>query len=269
MTPACKAARGLAAGVAVRGARALHPETEAVVAAMSVAPDSRRTALIDNLVAALKAAQVWPRLDALFVMAAHDPQAAGLNWVAPESAGLTPVNGPDHQADRGYQGDGASSYLETGFVQSNGLNYKIADHHAAVFVVGGTGTGTAFGNSRNRLQPLTSGGQLLTRSNSTTSDQRPVETGLGHSAMSRTDGARYAVYRDGASLGEAEVANTTLAGHPLILLGYGTAGGPGGLAAWRLGAAHFGGGLSAGQMAAAHGALETYLRGVSAWPVDD
>lgn len=269
MTPPCKAARGLATGVAVRGARALQPETEAVVAAMEVAPDSRRAGLMDNLVAALKSAEVWSRLDTLFVMAAHDAQAAGLNWVAPEGAGLTAVNSPDFQPDLGYQGNGTTSYLETGFVQTSWLKYKIADHHAGVFVVGGEGTGTAFGNSRNRLQPWTSGGQLLSRSNSTTSDQRPVTSGLGHSAMSRTEAARYIVYKDGASLGAAEVANTTLAGHPLTLLGYGTAGAPASYAAWRLGAAHFGAGLSADQMAAIHSALNTYLRGVSAWPVAD
>lgn len=269
MTPACKAARGLATGVAVRGAQALAPETEAVVAAMEVAPDSRRAGLMDNLITALKAAEVWQRLDALFVMAAPDAQAAGLNWIAPEGAGLTPVNGPDFQSDLGYQGDGTSSYLGTGFVQASWLKYKIADHHAGVFVVGGNSVGTAFGNSRNRLQPRTSGGQFLTRSNSTTSDQRPVDTGLGHSAMSRTDGARYAVFRDGVIVGEPEVTNTTLSAQPLTLLSYGTTGGAASYAAWRLGAAHFGAGLSAGQMAAAHVALDTYLRGVSAWPVAD
>ncbi|MDO8901672.1 MAG: hypothetical protein Q7V15_09980 [Phenylobacterium sp.] len=269
MTPACKAARGLAAGVAVRGVRALHAETEAVAAAMTVAPDSRRTALMDNLVAALKTAEVWPRLDALFVMAAHDAQAAGVNWIAPEGAGLTPVNGPDFQPDLGYQGDGSTSYLETGFVQASWIKYKIADHHAGVFVVGGEGTGTAFGNSRNRLQPRTSGGQFLTRSNNTTSDQRPVESGLGHSAMSRTEGERYQVFKDGVVLGTPEIANASLASQPIVLLGYGTASAPAGLTGWRLGAAHFGAGLSAAQLAVIHAALETYLRGVSAWPAAD
>lgn len=266
MTPACKAARGLAAGVAVRGVRALHPETEAVVAAMAVAPDPPRAALMDNLVAALKTADIWPRLDALFVMAAHDGQAAGLNWVAPEGASLTPVNGPDFQPDLGYQGDGTTSYLETGFVQTSWLKYKIADHHAGVFVVGGAGTGTAFGNSRNRIQPATSGGQLLTRSNTTTSDQRPVETGFGHSAMTRTEGGRYQVFKGGVVIGEPEIANTTLASQPFILLGYGTASAPSGLTGWRVGAAHFGAGLSGAQLTLIHAALDSYLRGVSAWP---
>lgn len=265
MTPACRTARGLAAGVAVRGDRALHPETEAVAAAMANTPDGRRAALMDNLVAALKTAEVWPRLDALFVMAAHDAQAAGLNWVAPEGPPLTPVNSPDFAPDLGYQGDGATSYLETGFIQSSGMKYKIADHHAGVFVVDGGGTGIVFGNSRNRLQPWTSGGQLLSRSNSTVSDQRPVDSGLGHCAISRTATDRYHVVKDGALLGEPDIANTTLAGHPLILLGYGTTGNPSALAAWRLGAAHFGAGLSPAQMTLTHAALATYLRGVGAW----
>ncbi|MDO8408895.1 MAG: hypothetical protein Q7S93_02370 [Phenylobacterium sp.] len=265
MTPACRTARGLAAGVPVRGDRALHSETEAVAAAMAISPDGRRAALMDNLVSALKAAGVWARLDALFVMAAADAQAAGLNWAAPGGASLTPVNSPDFAPDLGYQGDGATSYLETGFVQSSAMKYKIADHHAGVFVVDGGGTGIVFGNSRNRLQPWTSAGQILTRSNSTISDQSPVDSGLGHSAMSRTETERYHVVKDGALLGEPDIANTTLAGHPLILLGYGTTGNPSGLAAWRLGAAHFGAGLSPTQMALTHAALATYLRGVGAW----
>lgn len=265
MTPACKPARGLAAGVAVCGDRALHRETEAVATAMAVRPDGRRAGLMDNLVAALKMADVWPRLDALFIMAAHDAQAAGLNWAAPDGPALTPVNSPDFQPDLGYQGDGATSYLETGFVQSSAMKYGIADHHAGVFVIGGGGTGIVFGNSRNRLQPWTSGGLMTTRSNSTLSDQSPVDSGLGHCAMSRTETDRYHVLKDGALLGEPAIANTTLAGHPLILLGYGTTGNPSGLAAWRLGAAHFGAGLSPAQMALTHAALATYLRGVGAW----
>lgn len=264
MTPACKPARGLAEGVAVRGVRTLLPETEAVIAAMAVPPSAARAALMDNLVAALKACGAWGRFDGLFLTAAHEAQAARVNWAAPEGPGLNPINSPVFHVDSGYQGDGATSYLETGQRQGQGL-FLPEDHHAGLWATSSSGSGTAWGNGRNRIIPFSSGSVLATRSNSGTAVASPVSSGAGHAAFSRIAADRYRIFKDGALLEEAEMSTMTAVNQEFVLLGYGTASSVTGLSSWRVGALHFGRSLDDGPMSAVAAALGRYMEGLSAW----
>ncbi len=107
---------GLALPVPPAGGDVAVPEqaeTAALVARMAVPPASARRALIDAVIAGLKADGVWARLDWLCLLAAHDAQAARLNWRSATKA-LAAVNSPVFMADRGYQGDGAAAYLGLG-----------------------------------------------------------------------------------------------------------------------------------------------------------
>ncbi|MDX5332099.1 MAG: hypothetical protein LPK04_12970 [Caulobacteraceae bacterium] len=264
MTPACKPARGVADGVAVRGMRALSPDTEAVIAAMTSPPSAARSALMDNLIAALKACGAWGRFDGFFVLAAHEGQAGRVNWAAPEGPGLTPVNSPAFHVDSGYEGDGVTSYLDTGQRQGEG-RYQAQDHHAGLWAASETGSGTAWGNSRNRIIPL-SGGALSTRSSATAGASTLVASGRGHSAFSRTGADRYRVFKDGVLAGTPEIAAAAAVSQPFILLGYGTAGEPSSLSRWRIGAAHFGAALDDAAMAGTAAALARYMEGLTTWP---
>ena len=264
MSGGCKLAQGLAGGVAVRGAQALRPQSEAVIAQMAQAPEPAQAAAMDQMIAALISAEVWGRLDALFVMAAGDEQAAGVNWAQPLVGCLSPINSPVFTPWSGYEGDGATSFLETGFLQGSGL-YQAADHHAGVWAVAGQSVGCAFGNSRNRIHPRNSSGQVTTRSNCTTNRQVGIPSGLGHTMMSRRTTDSYLVLKDGALLSEPVEAITAVAAQRLILHGYAASGTEGALSSWRLAAAHFGAGLTAEQGAALHSALGRYLAEVGSW----
>jgi hypothetical protein len=213
--------------------------------------------------ASLKACGAWGSFDGFYVMAAHHPQAALVNWAAPEGPGLTPVNSPAFHADSGYEGDGATSYLDTGLRQGEG-RYLPQDHHAGLWAASTSGSGTAWGNSRNRMVPL-SGGALSTRSNANSAASTPVAGGSGHSAFSRSAADRYRVFKDGGLAGEPEVAASTALVQPFILLGYGTAAEPVSLSRWRLAGAHFGQALSDPAMAGTAAALARYLEGLSTW----
>lgn len=98
-----------------RAAATLLPETTALLARMTAAPSSTRVAVIDQLIRALKAAGIWARLDALWLLAAHDAQAARLNAVQ-GAYDLTAVNSPAFTADHGYKGNGTSAYLASGYI---------------------------------------------------------------------------------------------------------------------------------------------------------
>ena len=97
----------------VRGARR-RAETDALIARMTVPPDAARVAAIDRLIDALCRAAIWEKLDCLWVLAAHDAQAARRNWIA-DRYNLAAVNAPVFTIDRGYASDGTTSYLATGY----------------------------------------------------------------------------------------------------------------------------------------------------------
>lgn len=101
----------------------------ALIAAMKTQPTETRKATINNLVVALKLAGIWSKLDVLYLMAAHDVQAARLNWKDPSIFALTAVGGgTTFTTDKGFQGNGSSTAEACGYVPStNGVNYKQDD----------------------------------------------------------------------------------------------------------------------------------------------
>src|SRR5690606_39788847 len=75
----------------------------------------------------------WGALDGLYVLAAHDAQAARINWKDPANVATT-INAPTFTADRGYQGDGSSSSLDTNFNPvSASQNYQQDACHLGVW----------------------------------------------------------------------------------------------------------------------------------------
>lgn len=121
----------------------LDGDAQAIIDQMSTAPSSARQLLIDDLVAGLKADGLWSKLLALWVPAAHDAQAARLNWKDPAGVSLAPINAPIFTVDEGYKGDGASAYLDTGVAPSSYPAY--ATGSASLGVVVGPGSGALSG----------------------------------------------------------------------------------------------------------------------------
>jgi len=110
----------------VAGYPYVNTEAESVVLAFTSEPDDTRKALIDTLVGSLKTAGIWTELDALFVLAAHDSQAALVDWKKPSTRSAVAVNAPTFAADRGYTSDGSTSRLRTNFTPStNGVKYQL------------------------------------------------------------------------------------------------------------------------------------------------
>src|SRR5690606_35810663 len=82
---------------------------------MTTPPTRARQLLINTTITNLIAAGLWPKLDVLYLLAAADEQAARLNWKNPGTFTCTAVNSPTFTADRGFAGDGSTSYLDTNF----------------------------------------------------------------------------------------------------------------------------------------------------------
>lgn len=241
------------------------PATIALIARMSVVPSDTRAALIDTLVRSLKDAGVWAKLDLLYLLAAHDAQAARLNWVSTSYA-LAAVNSPGFTADRGYAGDGTTSYLDTGFQPGVSAGSKAAQNslHLGGWSLGNADpSGADAGGGTLYLIPRSSG-NLTSRCNDTATATVAVGNAMGHSLISRTGSAGYSRYRDAASLGDATAASSAPSAQSLLVCARNSATVPVNYSSRRVAAVSCGSGLGAGEVAALKAALGVYLTALGA-----
>lgn len=203
-------------------------EAEAVTlfAAMTPAPDDTRKGHINTLIAGLKADTIWTKLDALWVMAAHDAQASLLNWKNPGTFDLIGVNSPTFAVDQGYTGDGSSSRLRTQFTPStNGVNYT--QDSASLWVwsrTNATSSVTDMGEQvtapDTRIITRNGSNQLGIRVNDGTSTSLAgVTDSTGFFGNQRSGASAIAGFRNGSSVGTGSVASTGLPAQELWLCG--------------------------------------------------
>lgn len=252
----------------------LRPQTAAVVARMANAPSTSRKWLADRLVDSLVSAGVWAKLDALYILAAPDAQAARLNWIGANYP-LTEVNSPAFTANRGYASDGATSYLRTGYVPGSGTLFQRNAASFGCYFGGGGRRGLSMG----AMSPPTYAGSHIAR-------YAPED--FGYCALQLTEGSYAAVVNYSAFLGtglvsaaRSSAASVSLymngalvetAAHPsdaipdleFYLLAINWVGTALINSTERMAAAFVGGALTAAEMAALHTALRAYLSAVGA-----
>jgi hypothetical protein len=188
-----------------------NSEASALIGRFTADPGAPRRGLIDALIGGLKAAGLWAKIDVLHVYAAHDSQAATLNWLS-TSYTASPQASPTFTADRGYAGDGVGAFINTGLANNAaGVNWQAASGLGA-FAVGVNVAGTVSAN--NYVFGL-NGGAASVRFNpyNGTSAQGRF---LAGSDQSFTNGAgrtgRYLVTRDAS--GQAGYRNGALMSAP-------------------------------------------------------
>ncbi|WP_371346454.1 hypothetical protein [Ancylobacter sp. IITR112] len=241
-------------------------------------PTYERKLLINSLIRSLKTAGVWAKLDALYLLAAANAQAARLNWCGTNYT-ISSVNSPAFTADRGYAGNGSSAYLSTGFNAFTAAGAKFLQDTAHVSIWDLTNRAAAsasievglFNGSsyQNHINTRYTGNVALGRVNQglTAAMQPSVTSSSGYYVISRTGATAQAMYKDGALLASNSSASVALSNAndfiPL-LLGK-TVGGPlVNPSSDQLAAASIGGGLTSDDQAALYSAISTYLTAVGA-----
>tara|TARA_R110000868_G_scaffold79573_1_gene226344 strand:+ start:373 stop:1170 length:798 start_codon:yes stop_codon:yes gene_type:complete len=247
--------------------RALAPEADLLVDYMTVRPQGNRAFLVSDTVRRLKAASLWTRLDAAWFTAAHDAQAGRLNWKSPSTFALSEVSSPTFTADRGYAGNGSTSYLNTGWdMVNNGANFVLNDFSMGAYVnaTGSDAASTAvnLGSfdsvSGATLNVRRTGDGIGTRSNSLTSDSigTGATTRLGLSVRQRTGSTAGEAFKNGASLGTSATSSLATNSVDFFIGGINTSGTFGSGVTDRHAMAFLGGSLSAQQ----HIALDQIVR---------
>jgi hypothetical protein len=107
-------------------------ETAVVAAGGSVS--TARKALMYTTVSALKTKGIWPIVDGLLILAAENAQSALIDIKTSTAASLSSTP-PTFTSDRGYAGNGSTSYINTNYNPfTQGVNLVVASAHLSVWV---------------------------------------------------------------------------------------------------------------------------------------
>ena len=98
-------------------------EATALFARMTSEPDAARKAAINTLIVGLKDANIWGKLDILYVFIAHDKQAALLNWVR-DAHNATEVGTLTFTASDSIGNSSGTNYLRSHYnIANDAINY--------------------------------------------------------------------------------------------------------------------------------------------------
>jgi hypothetical protein len=213
--------------LSVRIGLAFEGETEALVARFSNAPTGDRKLLINTTMKSLKRETILQSFDCLWFIAGSDAQSSHQNWIA-DKHNLTPVGSPTFTPDRGYAGNGSSSYLRTNYTPStDGVNYKLNDASGWVWSRTSTAEDTPLmGNTTNprfSITPRAVSNNGLFRINDANSLTTANSDGSGLFGVSRSGATTKKAWRNGSQLGTTSTeVSTALPAQELYLCGVNT-----------------------------------------------
>lgn len=236
------------------GGATYEPEASAYFARMAVQPDATRKGHLNTLVSSLKSSGVYAKLAGLYVMAAHDAQAARLNLIG-NVRNLIVTGDPTFTANRGYAGV-SGGYLSDG----TAFNSHANQNSETVFAWANDAPDSApFFGAYNSVSPFYgasafwSGGNAVTRLMSSTNLSVTNANTLGFIAASRTASGTVIMRSNGTDLTPGGQTST------------GVPNGPFQVCAWNSGAslkqvafAGYGSGLTAAELGSLHSALLAY-----------
>lgn len=242
---------------------ALDADVAAYVAKLTTPPSVAERNLLNTLVTGLKSDNVWASLDRIGLLAVETQQAALVDLRNP-AKGLTVGGTATFTANRGYQGDGSTGYLDIGETW-NGSGNKFALNSAsfgvwcnATVASGFKGQiGNVTNSPRSQISAMSSSGSNETfRINDSTEDVLMVSNGsrLGHRAASRTASNAKKGYFNGAAVASLTSASTAVNTTNGTVLRSATSYTDDRIAAFWSGA-----GLTDAQVSALHSRLSAYL----------
>lgn len=237
----------------------------AVVAAGGTVGAPRKT-LVDNLIVGLKADGVWTKLDRLWVFAAENSKSALIDFVAVSTA--TTVNSPTFTADRGYAGNGSSSYLNSNFnAFTSGVNWTLNSAHLSAWSntsranAAVVATGVYNGTVVSDLMPWYGGG-IVTRVNGGGLVGLTNDTSLGFFVGQRTTGSVTGGYRNGVLCGASGDTANSIANLPFFICGRNDTGSFSSAMADQIGSVSYGAGFTATENTNYYNRLRTYMTAV-------
>lgn len=201
-----------------------------VTAGGTVSPT--RKGYVDTLIKGLKADSVWSKLDCLWLFAAENTQSALLDLVGLRTA--SPGGAPTFTTDRGYAGDGSSTYINTTWNPStHGVAYTLNSAHLMLY---NRTARTDTGSSTSNAGAVVSGNYAQIYCRYATSSGLDLNDAVGGSfsapadasgiwVASRTSSNTMAMYRNGSSLFSSGALSSTSVPNAALFVGGWNSGG--------------------------------------------
>lgn len=234
-------------------------------------PPTARRELILEIGAMIYDAGIWDKLDVLWFPANYSETAANFNWINPDTALLSPQGGYTFSTNVGYEGDGATAYVSTGYVPGSG-HYGL--NSATVFfrAIGAvTEAGTAdvvniTGGGRTSVvrmfaAPSTAGSIGI---NTLGSIGTNYPTPEGFFAIRRADNASVELFIDGVQVDTTATVATGLPTQEMTLLAAVEAGIPDRFSSKTIGIAGAGEGLTSDDLSTLNTIFDAWLTAVGA-----
>lgn len=238
--------------------------------AAAEAPTDSRKALISALVKQLKSADLWAKLDQLW-LATHELQLSLVNLKAPGTFDCTRIASCTFTANAGFTGNDTDMALKSNFNPSTangnfqqdsasffGWSNSTGQESGAGSLLGHDGAGGA--SIRSYLVPRFTDNNMYYRINAGagTDDSAASTDGSGLWHMTRTAAGAHAVYRNGALFDSGTVASGALVNSTLMYLQQSSAG----FSAAQIIAGGIGSGMTAADALNLYNALRPYLQAV-------
>lgn len=200
--------------------KAYDPDAKNLFDRFDITPDAARRDVISERFVEGKKLSAWGKLDALWVHASHGAEAGRLNWLS-DRFNCLPVNNPEFVVDRGYRGDGMTSYLNTQFNPATATGIKYSQDSGMMCLRSNTdnalvGSLAGFydGAKGTTINPRNVGSRITLRLNQgadikSNADVSP--TSIGMFATVRENASQVRGYRDGALLLEGPAPSLAVA----------------------------------------------------------
>jgi len=227
-----------------------------------------RFELINRVIVTLREQGIWVKLDCLYLLAANDSASALINWKSPGTFNASEVSSPTFTADRGFTGNGTSSYLDTNFKPSTATSPQFVQNsgHFGVWPrtnqqensadIGCNDPGSADGG----IFPRSTSDVFFYGVNDGFGDSVSNANSSGFFVASRTGASSLAAYRNGASLATSATSSTGVGAANVIVC---ARDGGGFQASTRQeAAASIGSGLTSAEVSAFYVALLAYMQAV-------
>ncbi len=242
-------------------ANLFSPQASQFFARLATQPTSARKTLYAACIDALVAADVWTRLDVLYVLAAADASTAKANLVS-SSYTLTPVNSPTFTVDKGYTGNGSTQELTTGLADNAAAQYAQNSAHISIWDL------TVRAGAAQTPVGASSDAHIYTRFGDDNTYCR-IQGGGGNATVSANEGFTLGnrsganadqVYKNGSQIASLSDGSVPLTADTFsILRAPGVA-----YSSDQIAAVSIGSSLSSGRVTALYNALHTYLTAVGA-----
>jgi lysophospholipase L1-like esterase len=191
-------------------------ETEATVLfnrmiAAGETPAGERKVIIDNTFKAAKGKSFYSKIDAVVTLAAHGTNSARMNWLGDEFNAVLSAVPPTFEIDRGFTGNGTSSYIKTSFnPYSAGSNFESTK--ASIGLYSRTnidleiGDMTAMVGSGGISLDIRYGDELYFRLNNTSAGAKSNNSSIGFFSVTREHTSNYVRYaKDGYKVQENQI----------------------------------------------------------------